>query len=108
MFSVETEGIRVIPAVQRRGCLVPEDPGGAVVGGQRLTGLCQQRLHPRPGVFKRVPVKARETVLLGIPGPTVRSVMDAYQEAGQRRVEHGGRPDPEELPRASGHDLQLP
>jgi hypothetical protein len=41
------EGIRVIPAVQRRGCLVPEDPGGAVVGGHRRAGIGACQRHSR-------------------------------------------------------------
>lgn len=37
-------------AAQRCGGLVPEDAGGPVMGGQRLTEFCQQRLHPRLGL----------------------------------------------------------
>jgi len=33
----DREGVRVIPAGERRGSLVPEDRGGAAVGGQRFT-----------------------------------------------------------------------
>jgi hypothetical protein len=35
----EHEGVRIIPVGQRRGSLVPEDPGGAAVGGQRLSQI---------------------------------------------------------------------
>src|SRR6185437_3493162 len=41
--------IHARPAIQRRGCLVAENPGGAVVGCQRLTDRGQQLAHPRLG-----------------------------------------------------------